>query len=287
MIKRAQTNLFPIDNPLRNEEWEAVFKKIPNKPGVYWFLDGKCRVLYVGKAKNLRKRLNSYRFSKTIKSSSKLIHLVSLAKSICWKVLPSEYHALLEEDRLIKYYVPVFNKVNANFEQYYYIHLIKTEHPLKWNITLSMHHNLKGSSYVFGAYKGHKTFRMALGSLIRILFFLTLPKSRPKTIPVVLLRKLSPSSYTIFLRPYTFNRLKAFLQGKYFSLLKEFEHKVEQMIRHLPKADAMLLEDDYARLYSFYFRNCKPLYKNTNEKAFTHKNQLDTRLIKWSNRLKD
>jgi len=69
--------------------------------------------------------------------------------------------------------------------------------------------------------------------------------------------------------------------------LREFEHKIGSMLNHLSKADSLLLEDDFARLHSFYFRNCKPLYHNSRAKAFTHKNQLDTAIIKWSKPTKD
>lgn len=287
MSKLSQISLFPLTNPLRDQKWAGIFSCIPKKAGVYSFLNAQGDVIYIGKAKNLCNRLKSYRFTDSAKVSSKLTYLVRTAAQIKWKVLTNEYQALLEEDRLIKYYKPSLNVVNNQFEQYYYLHFFKTEEPLKWKIVLSMRHDLANSEYCFGAFKGHKAFRMALGSILRLLFILSLPKSRPKSIPVVLIRKLTPLSYVILLRPYTRNRLFNYLRGRNYCLLKEFEHKVGTMISRLSKADAILLENDYARLYSFFYKNCKPLYQNSTTKAFTPKNMLDTALIKWSNATKD
>lgn len=287
MLKKSQITLFPITNPLRDQKWTEIFASVPKKAGVYSFLNAQGNVIYIGKAKNLCSRLKSYRFKDSSKVSTKLTYLVRTAVQIKWKVLTNEYQALLEEDRLIKYYKPSLNVVNNQFEQYYYLHFFRTEEPLKWKIVLSMRQDLADSEYCFGAFKGHKAFRTALGSLLRLLFILSLPKSRPKTIPVVLLRKLTPLSYVVLLRPYTRNRLFNFLRGRNYCLLKEFEHKISTMIKKLSKADALLLENDYARLYSFYYKNCKPLYHNTSTKAFTPKNILDTALIKWSNANKD
>jgi len=287
MPKKNQISLFLIENPLRDAKWETTFKNIPSKPGVYSFLGHKGEVIYVGKAKNLRQRLMSYRFINSTNVSNKTLHLVSSASTIKWRVLCNEFQALLEEDRLIKHFKPSLNVVNNQFEKYYFIHLFSTEKPLKWEVRLSMRHDLANSTYCFGAFKGHKSFRMALGSILRLLFILSLPKSRPKAIPVMLLRKLTPTSFVLLLRPYTLNRLIAYLQGKHFCLLREFEHKIGSMLNHLSKADSLLLEDDFARLHSFYFRNCKPLYHNSRAKAFTHKNQLDTAIIKWSKPTKD
>jgi excinuclease UvrABC nuclease subunit len=287
MPKNKQISLFPIENPLRKSYWDVLFQKVPKKPGVYCFLDSMGKVIYVGKAKNLRQRLASYRFSNTMGVANKSLHLVTNAASLKWKVVASELHALIEEDRLIKYYLPEFNVVNTQFEHYYFIHLCKTAQPLKWEICLSMSHILPNSSYCLGAFKGHRQTRKALGAILRVLFFLSLPKSRPKSIPITLLRKLTPNTFVVLLRPYTKNRLISFLKGKHFCLLKEFEHKMSTMISKISTVDAMLLEDDFARLYSFFYKSCRPLNQNIGTKAFTHKNQLDKTLIKWSNTTKE
>jgi excinuclease UvrABC nuclease subunit len=56
-----QLQLFQSENQLRDRFEDSFFKRTPELPGVYWMSDRKGRTVYVGKAKNLRARLRSYR----------------------------------------------------------------------------------------------------------------------------------------------------------------------------------------------------------------------------------
>jgi excinuclease ABC subunit C len=89
---------------------EAKFKSIlsllPDKPGIYQFLDSAGSVLYVGKAKNLKKRLASY-FSKN--QSGKTAILLKKAHDIRHIVVDNESDALLLENNLIKKHKPRYN----------------------------------------------------------------------------------------------------------------------------------------------------------------------------------
>ncbi|MDR2122109.1 MAG: excinuclease ABC subunit UvrC [Flavobacteriaceae bacterium] len=85
---------------------ELQLKTLPNKPGVYQFFDEKQKILYVGKAKNLKKRVSSY-FAKEHFGKTKV--LVSKIKSIKTTIVDTEYDALLLENNLIKEYQPRYN----------------------------------------------------------------------------------------------------------------------------------------------------------------------------------
>ncbi len=86
---------------------ESLIKTLPAKPGVYRYLDKDGKVIYVGKAKNLKKRVSSY-FTKT-HQSGKLRLLVKKIADIKFVVTETESDALLLENNLIKKYQPRYN----------------------------------------------------------------------------------------------------------------------------------------------------------------------------------
>ena len=90
------------DNQLlvMSPELELQLKTLPNAPGVYQYFDKKDVIIYVGKAKNLKKRVSSY-FTKT-HDSGKTRVLVKKIRSIKHIVVNTESDALLLENNLIK-----------------------------------------------------------------------------------------------------------------------------------------------------------------------------------------
>ena len=85
---------------------ELQLKTLPNKPGIYQFFDENQKILYVGKAKNLKKRVSSY-FNKDHIGKTKV--LVSKIRNLKITVVDTEYDALLLENNLIKEYQPRYN----------------------------------------------------------------------------------------------------------------------------------------------------------------------------------
>ena len=82
--------------------------QIPTSPGVYRFRDPAGRIIYVGKAKNLRNRLNSY-FVAPEQLSPKTYTMVHTASSVEWTVVSSEQESLQLEYTWIKQFNPRFN----------------------------------------------------------------------------------------------------------------------------------------------------------------------------------
>ncbi len=80
----------------------------PNRPGVYGMLDSDEQLIYVGKAKNLRVRLQSY-FRRKKGRPAKAGRIIAQARSIVWEVLPSEFASLLRELELIRRWRPRWN----------------------------------------------------------------------------------------------------------------------------------------------------------------------------------
>lgn len=105
-----------------------IFKKIqaslPQEPGIYQYFDEKGKLLYVGKAKNLRNRVSSYFNSN--QHSLKTIELVQKIKDIQFTIVNSEHDAFILENELIKNYQPKYN-INLKDDKTYPYIVIKYE----------------------------------------------------------------------------------------------------------------------------------------------------------------
>jgi excinuclease ABC subunit C len=95
-----------------------LFRELPESPGVYLFKDGAGTVLYVGKAVNLRRRLQSYRSAGRRKAQRKMRSLVREASTLEIRAQESERAALLLENELIRTLRPVYNVDGAYFFLY-------------------------------------------------------------------------------------------------------------------------------------------------------------------------
>src|SRR5204863_10181874 len=106
------------------EEYKNISGSIPNGPGVYKYFDLDNNLIYVGKAKNLRKRVTSY-FIKTF-VSYKTYELVQRISKIEFTIVNSEQDAFLLENSLIKQFQPRFN-INLKDDKSYPYIVIKNE----------------------------------------------------------------------------------------------------------------------------------------------------------------
>ena len=103
----------------------SLVPTLPNEPGVYRMLDERGEVLYVGKAKSLRKRVPAY--AKAQGLSARLQRMVALTRAMEFVTTASEVEALLLEANLIKRYRPPFNIVLRDDKSFPYIFL-RTDH---------------------------------------------------------------------------------------------------------------------------------------------------------------
>ena len=102
-------------------------RSLPSQPGVYWFLDDADNVLYVGKAKDLKKRVSSYTYFARLQNRTK--QLVVTATRLKHQVLQSELEALLTEAELIRTYQPPFNIALKDDKSPLYIQITKEDFP--------------------------------------------------------------------------------------------------------------------------------------------------------------
>ncbi|MBS1510626.1 MAG: excinuclease ABC subunit UvrC [Bacteroidetes bacterium] len=109
---------------MTQQEFSAIAATIPAEPGIYKYFDAHNELLYVGKAKHLRKRVSSY-FSKTF-TSYKTHELVQRIHHIEFTIVNSEQDAFLLENTLIKEFQPKFN-INLKDDKSYPFIVIKNE----------------------------------------------------------------------------------------------------------------------------------------------------------------
>src|SRR4051812_31025131 len=109
---------------MTQQEFSAISNTIPTQPGIYKYFNAANELLYVGKAKHLRKRVSSY-FSKTF-TTYKTHELVQRIHHIEFTIVDSEQDAFLLENSLIKQFQPKFN-INLKDDKTYPYIVIKKE----------------------------------------------------------------------------------------------------------------------------------------------------------------
>ena len=110
------------------EKIKRLLKTIPETPGVYQYFDESGMILYVGKARNLRKRISSY-FNHYNDLSPKIRILVKKIYDIKTIVVENEIDALLLENNLIKERQPKYNSMLKDDKSYPYLCITYEEYP--------------------------------------------------------------------------------------------------------------------------------------------------------------
>ncbi len=141
-----------------------IIKTLPSKPGVYQFFDQNEKIIYVGKAKDLRKRVSSY-FNKDKYENGKVKVMVNRIRSIQHIVVDTEIDALLLENNLIKKYRPKYNVMLKDDKTYPWI-CIKNEPFPRIFPTRNL---IRDGSKYFGPYASVRMMNTLL-ELIRQLF---------------------------------------------------------------------------------------------------------------------
>ncbi|MBO6026107.1 MAG: excinuclease ABC subunit C [Bacteroidales bacterium] len=144
-----------------NERIKPILSTIPNKPGVYRYYDKDGELIYVGKAKNLKRRVSSY-FNK--EQSGKTRVLVSRIADIKFIVVESESEALLLENNLIKQYKPRYNIMLKDDKTYPWICVKNEPFP---RVFLTRKKVNDGSDY-YGPYPSVRTAHVLLDLLTQI-----------------------------------------------------------------------------------------------------------------------
>ena len=138
--------------------------EIPTDPGVYRFLDENGRVLYVGKAKNLRARLTSY-FAPINTLQEKTRRMVLSARDVNWTIVKTEFEALQLEFTWIKEFNPPFNVRFKDDKTYPYLAITMSDAVPR--VFITRNRDIKGAKY-FGPYTKTWAIRDTLDSLLKV-----------------------------------------------------------------------------------------------------------------------
>lgn len=138
--------------------------EIPTEPGVYRWFDKNGRVLYVGKAKNLRARLSSY-FAPLESLHERTRRMVTSASDVQWTIVKSEYEALQLEFHWIKEFSPPFNVRFKDDKSYPYLAISTADAYPRAFITRNR--DLTGLKY-FGPYTNAWAIRETLDTLLKV-----------------------------------------------------------------------------------------------------------------------
>jgi excinuclease ABC subunit C len=141
----------------------ALLKNLTNRPGAYQMLDAKGRVIYVGKARNLRRRVGSYFQGRP--QDAKTMAMLKQVADVDVTVTRTEAEALMLEYNLIKRHKPRFNVVLRDDKSYPYIH-VSTDHEYP---RLSFYRGTrKKSGRLFGPYPSAGSVRETLSQLQKL-----------------------------------------------------------------------------------------------------------------------
>ncbi len=210
-------------------------KKLPHKPGIYWFSDGKGQVLYVGKAKDIQKRVQSY--TNYTKLNTKTQTMVDKAEKLQFQVLASELEALLVEAELIRLHQPPYNILLKDDKTPLYIAITSDDFPKV--ITLRKKDIVRKRSFhnvnkrnIFGPYQSSHKVKEVLKIIRPIFLWCNNPHNNTKRpcfyyhlqqCSGACVGKVSKSEYRSSLQ-----QLKQFLQGKTSRVLSSFRKKMKQ-----------------------------------------------------------
>lgn len=149
----------------KNEKIKQQVKNMPKLPGCYQYFDENDEIIYIGKAKNLYNRVNSY-FVGDKKDSPKLSVLVPQIDRIECIVVNSEIEALILENELIKKHKPKYNILLKDDKKFPYFLITKEEYPRILVVRKSNKNALSGKYY--GPYTDSRAMRATLDIIYKI-----------------------------------------------------------------------------------------------------------------------
>jgi len=138
-------------------------KQAPTDPGVYHFLNSDKKIIYIGKAKNIRNRIRTY-FQKSNNKSSKNSTMIKHVTDLEWIVVRNEVEALMTEANLIKEHQPRYNVDLKDDKSYPFIRITNEPYPQVF-ITRSI---IRDGSKYYGPFTDSRRLRMILKALNKV-----------------------------------------------------------------------------------------------------------------------
>jgi excinuclease ABC subunit C len=243
-----QPNAAPRDNSRAAQK----VRSFPQSPGVYLMKDDAGRVIYVGKAKNLRSRAGSY-FLKAAAEDQRTAKLVTEIRDIDYMEAESEIDALLIEARLIKDILPKFNRDLRDDKTFPYLEIYTHEQYPRVEVTRKPRGR---GTKLYGPFANPRGLKGAMLVLQKIFKFRTCSldidenDQRWRWFRPCLLHAIqqctAPCNFRISKDEYRkdIRRLQQFLEGKKQSLLKQMREEMAAASKELRFEEAARLRDE-------------------------------------------
>ena len=255
--------------------------EIPTNPGVYRFRDPHGRVIYVGKAKNLRSRLNSY-FANPAGLMPKTYAMVHAASSVEWTVVGSELESLQLEYTWIKEFKPRFNVVFRDDKTYPYLAVTMGEkYP---RVQVMRGDRRKGTRY-FGPYTAG-AIRETMDTLLRVfpvrscsagVYKRAEASGRPCLLGYIdkcsapCVGRISPEDHRALADDFC-----SFMGGEAKRFIARLEKQMGEAVARLDYESAARLRDDITAMRKVFERNAVVLAEDTDADIFAlHEDELE------------
>jgi len=238
------------DTTHTNFDYQPFLKSLTHRPGVYRMLNAKGKVIYVGKARDLKKRVSSY-FHKS-HSDAKTAAMLALVADVEVTVTNTEAEALILEYNLIKRHKPRFNVILRDDKSYPYIYA-STEHSFP---RLQFYRGArKGKGRYFGPYPGTTAVRKTLNELQKLFQIRNCPdsyfqnRSRP-CLQYQIKRCTAPCVGLISREEYAadINAAIQFLEGRNRDVIDRLVERMEKSAERMEYEQAARFRDQIGRL---------------------------------------
>ncbi|MDP9887750.1 excinuclease ABC subunit UvrC [Pseudarthrobacter enclensis] len=255
--------------------------EIPTNPGVYRFRDPHGRVIYVGKAKSLRSRLNSY-FANPAGLLPKTYAMVHAASSVEWTVVGSELESLQLEYTWIKEFKPRFNVVFRDDKTYPYLAVTMSD---KFPRVQVMRGDKRKGTRYFGPYTAG-AIRETMDTLLRVfpvrscspgVFKRAEASGRPCLLGYIdkcsapCVGRISPEDHRALAEDFC-----AFMGGEAKRFINKLEKQMADAVAKLDYEHAARLRDDITALRKVFERNAVVLSEDTDADVFAlHEDELE------------
>lgn len=246
-----------------NDDLKQTLKLLPDLPGCYLYYNNSGEIIYVGKAKNLKKRVKSY-FNRSQKSP-KTVQLVSHIERLEYIITDTEVEAFILEDQLIKKHKPKYNILLKDDKKYPYFLITDEDFP---RILVVRKKNLNpDKGHFFGPYTDARAMYSTLDFIKKLFPLKQCKQPKFKNRPCLYYdigRCLAPCQNKVSSEEYKklIEQAELFLTGKQGELLKQLMTQIQKYSDAQQYEKAARLRDSYFDLQKTLERQ-KVVYEST------------------------
>jgi len=210
---------------------ENKLETLPNKPGIYKFLNKKKEILYVGKATNLKNRVSSY-FNNSIQDRPWIVKMIPLVKDIEVIETNDDIEALILESGLIKKYQPKYNSDLKDDKSYAWIYITTKEKYPTVKIVRNISKNELKKGKIFGPYPNGSSIKILFNYIRKLYPFCNCCKASDERPSLNFDLGLCPGPYHGYISEEEYreniNNIVDFLSGKKRNIVKDLEKNMKE-----------------------------------------------------------